>query len=208
MYIKHYKIIIQFILLAVLYFALTLGGWLLVFPMYQEILIFLSNACLRGAGLQTITELRTVIQDSKLWVGVFNIYQASMQHYLFCFSLDSVKIHVPMFTALVMSTPFSAYHRLRWWITGFFFLTLFEVLTTLMTVHWSYTFLPPYKTFSPFYPNAVLSWIVNFTYYMNNLIGIHIIPIILWGMLYIRKEEIKKYFKRFNLEGYPVAESI
>ena len=191
-----HSLIVWFIVRAIVLYALLFWLWSYAVPSYVDALIPFANKELQVLGLSSLTRLGPST-DARYQIGVYNRDAAKMEDALFNINLESIRSHLPMVLALVCAMTMKFSRRLKAAVIGFVAIFIIDSIACILIMSWSYIFLPDQHKFTPFAYSYLRDTVVNFLYYFYAAFGGEIVPVIVWALAMIRRQDIQMFTVAF-----------
>ena len=183
------KTILRFILTAIVCYALALWGWSYLIQPCLGIVTAVANEELHILGLDKTTKLGPSL-DPAYEIAVYHRDAADMQDSLFDFKQEALRSHAPMLFALILAMPITPKRKIKAFVISILLLILIDSVASIVVMTWSYTFLPDHHVFTPFKDSPFRNAIISFLYDFYNAIGVGVIPIIIWIVTSVRRQDI------------------
>jgi hypothetical protein len=187
------EIILRFICLAIIFYALFFWLWSYVHPPYTAIITSFANEELHVLDIDAITRTGPSL-DPKYDIAVYHRDAADMQDSLFDFRLESIRSTIPILLALIIAMPVPWKRKIKPLIAGSIAVIIMESMACVMIMIWSYTFLPDQNKFSPFHASPIRNSIIGYFYDFYNSMGVGFFPVIIWIIVCVRKDLIRRLF--------------
>ncbi len=187
-----YSAIGWFIARAIIVYAVLFWGWSYLVTSYMSVVTPIANKELQVLGVADITWMGPS-QNPSFEVAVYHRDAAGDRDSLFDFKLESIRSHFPMLLALVLAMPLLWKRKIKAALFGMLVICVLDSLACVVILIWSYTFLPDHAVFTPFSHSAFRDGIVSFVYSFYNAIGVGIIPIVVWAVVTLRREDVSRY---------------
>ena len=194
-----HSLIVWFIVRAIVLYALLFWLWSYAVPSYINAMIPFANKELQVLGLSKLTRLGPTT-DPRFQIGVYNRYAANMEDALFNINLESIRSHLPMVIALVLAMPLAFTRRLKAAAIGIAAMFFIDSNACIVIMSWSYMFLPDQHKFTPFSNIPLRDSTVKFLYYFYAGFGGEVVPIIVWAIASLRRNELHKFAEMFSLK--------